>query len=211
MGRLTDQEMSEIFTATYALETEHEVLGYLSFIANEFQHLVNNYQTDASVQDLHLSPGYFKGFFTLSMAVNRARAFFPTIKRTTSEQQGGGRIVMSDEYKGILHIHGQYAHHTDAYIVGTRDALLALKTAINAALNNDVGSANSYCSDGEGFSIYVIEISEESMKRAAVPYSADYAAESSDSKAVSWPWDFIKERWSERNAAAVAAERSVSE
>lgn len=35
---------------------------------------------------------------------------------------------------GIVHIYAQYAHHTDAYIMGDEKGLLSLKSAIVTAL-----------------------------------------------------------------------------
>jgi hypothetical protein len=67
---------------------------------------------------------------------------------------------MSDR---IMNIYGQYAWHTEAKIVASRDALEALKKAIDRAIYYgyaELGSGNSagealYASDGEGYKFQI--------------------------------------------------------
>jgi hypothetical protein len=66
----------------------------------------------------------------------------------------------------IMNIYGQYAWHTEAKIVASRDALEALKKAIDRAIYYSfdgyakLGSENSagealYASDGEGYNLEI--------------------------------------------------------
>lgn len=54
---------------------------------------------------------------------------------------------------GTLHIYSPYQWHDEAFIVGTREALTALRDAIAEALSGAEGSAASlsFAADGEGF------------------------------------------------------------
>lgn len=54
-----------------------------------------------------------------------------------------------------LHVFGQWCWHDEVYVVGNLDALLALRKAIDEALNTGVGVAEASTSDGEGFEVYV--------------------------------------------------------
>lgn len=54
-----------------------------------------------------------------------------------------------------LHIRGQFSYHCEAYIVGSRTGLLALRDAIDAALAGTEGEAIAYANDGEGYAVTV--------------------------------------------------------
>ncbi|RJX18213.1 MAG: hypothetical protein C4570_07170 [Ammonifex sp.] len=94
----------------------------------------------------------------------------------------------------ILHVHAQLVPHDEAFIVGNREGLLALRKAIDAALEGGRGEAEAFVSDGEGFSAYVIlqegDLWSSEWIKAVVPYVKDWAAE--DRKNVVWPWSRIK-------------------
>ena len=90
----------------------------------------------------------------------------------------------------LLHIHGQPSWQDEAYILGNRDGLLALRAGIDAALEHGEGGAEVMVADGEG---YVVEVMLEeaswdspAWERVAVPYTASEAAENRD-EAI-WPW-----------------------
>ena len=55
----------------------------------------------------------------------------------------------------ILHVYGQHCEHDEAFIIGTRDALLALRAAIDASLTQDHAVAEVYAADGEGYYLIV--------------------------------------------------------
>lgn len=54
-----------------------------------------------------------------------------------------------------LHIRGQFSYHGEAYIVGSRAGLLALRAAIDEALEHGEGEAIAYANDGEGYAVTV--------------------------------------------------------
>jgi hypothetical protein len=56
----------------------------------------------------------------------------------------------------ILHIWSQYAEHSEAFILGNREGLLALREAIDKALDVGQAHAMTFCTDGEGFDTLVV-------------------------------------------------------
>lgn len=54
-----------------------------------------------------------------------------------------------------LHIYGQYDNHCPATIRGTTTALMALREAIDKALETGEGEADAYTTDGEGYGVTV--------------------------------------------------------
>ncbi len=77
-----------------------------------------------------------------------------------------------------LHIHSQQQWHDDAWIIGSRVALQALRDAIDVALQEGRSLCESFVNDGEGFSTFII--CEESLDDAAVPYTGEVAIEKCD-------------------------------
>lgn len=68
----------------------------------------------------------------------------------------------------VLHLYGQDTWHSDAFIVAEKDALLALRVAIDAALECGVGKAALSPNDGEGYYLHVVL--KECMERMSLPY-----------------------------------------
>lgn len=85
-----------------------------------------------------------------------------------------------------LHIYSQELWHAPAYVLGTRKSLEQLKLAIDAALENGAGRAESFTSDGEGYSVYVNCVDDDLADRLATPYS-DEVGQAQQEGAV-WPW-----------------------
>lgn len=58
----------------------------------------------------------------------------------------------------LLHIYGQYHPHGEAYLVGNREGLLALRDAIDKALNEEAGVAGAHVApaDRETYPVIVI-------------------------------------------------------
>lgn len=81
---------------------------------------------------------------------------------------------MSD---ALLHVFGPEAHHDEVFLAGNKEALVALRDAIDLALITGVATALAYVNDGEGFEVYVLRASDKEMDNLAVPYSTDYAQE----------------------------------
>ena len=90
----------------------------------------------------------------------------------------------------LLHMHGQPSWHTEAYVLGNRDGLLALRAAIDAALGQGEGVADVMVADGEGYSLFAMledaPWDSPAWERVAVPYTASDAAENRDDAI--WPW-----------------------
>ena len=88
----------------------------------------------------------------------------------------------------LLHIYAQYAHHGEAIIAGSPQALIELSTAIDRAIENGTGAVEPgfITNDGEGFEVVVITMPADHWGNAAqmlpVPYTADYARNRSNAK-----------------------------
>lgn len=93
----------------------------------------------------------------------------------------------------VLHIHAQKAHHDDAFIVGSREGLLAMREAIDLALDDCTAAAEVSVGDGEGYHVLIMLIDTDEHgfpdDDASVPYMADHAAENRDGAV--FPWDRI--------------------
>ena len=75
-----------------------------------------------------------------------------------------------------VQIYCQYIWHDDAYIVGNRDGLIALRDAVDTALSDSgIGQAKAELSvsDGEGYDVFIINAGN--MEALILPYEANYA------------------------------------
>jgi hypothetical protein len=73
-----------------------------------------------------------------------------------------------------LHIYAQSQWHGSSYIVGDRLALLELRQAITNALdeaNNCQSKTEFFCSDGEGYQLYIKAVSSDVMNDIQLPYT----------------------------------------
>ena len=89
-----------------------------------------------------------------------------------------------------LHIYGQEMWHDDAYIAGTESELKGLLEAIQYALKDGDGSATAFVNDGEGYTIYVVQTTEEQADKMPVPYT-DECARSKDEEVQFGPWKLL--------------------
>jgi len=73
----------------------------------------------------------------------------------------------------LLHVFSQSFEHDDAAVVGTREALLALKAGIERALADERGVAmvDARVNDGEGFFLNVYCVDDRTMRFVGVPYA----------------------------------------
>ncbi len=69
-----------------------------------------------------------------------------------------------------LHVYAQPVQHEPAEIRGTREALTAMRDAIDAALAGGVGTASAFASDGEGFAVNVQRVEVLSLL-GPLPYT----------------------------------------
>lgn len=73
-----------------------------------------------------------------------------------------------------LHLYGQCANHEEAWVVGNKAGLKALRDAIDRALTSDqVEGASQYAVDGEGYKVLVLPLSTEGMADLKLPYTDD--------------------------------------
>ena len=73
-----------------------------------------------------------------------------------------------------LHIYAQSFQHQDAWIVGTRDSLMALRDALNRALESQtLEKLESFTGDGEGYSVLVLQVDGVTAAELRYPY-VDY-------------------------------------
>jgi len=93
----------------------------------------------------------------------------------------GMKQLTPAEYDALpwMHVHGQqYAWRDEARIVGTREALIGLRDAIDRALADKNGEAecDAIAGDGEGYAIEVRRVPRHTVQLARVPYMAAYVS-----------------------------------
>ena len=76
-----------------------------------------------------------------------------------------------------LHIYAQHTPHYESFIVGNKKALLELRETIDEALKE--GESDKYFtpSDGEGYQVFVIKVSDDDMalfESLEMPYTMQY-------------------------------------
>lgn len=96
--------------------------------------------------------------------------------------------------RGVLHLFPQYAHHCEAYIVGTREELQALQEAITEALVLGDAELLTMASDGEGYDVNIVLVDQAQSEKLATAYTADYAQDSHGLH----PYTILKERYEQR-------------
>ncbi|MCY7500445.1 hypothetical protein [Bacillus pumilus] len=78
--------------------------------------------------------------------------------------------MMKDKDK-ICHIYAQKSWHMDSYIIGNREGLIELKSAIDQALKSNVGQAELFPSDLEDYTTYVALVNDkEELDSLIMPY-----------------------------------------
>ncbi len=76
---------------------------------------------------------------------------------------------MSDD---TLHIYAQGYQHQEAWVVRTRDALTALRDALNVALaTGDPTAMTAFTNDGEGYKVILWPMPEGKVQDLRVPYT----------------------------------------
>lgn len=75
---------------------------------------------------------------------------------------------MSDD---TLHIYAQQYQHQEAWVVGTKDGLTALRDALTVALAADAPiSIPAFTNDGEGYKVIVWPMAEAKVQDLRTPY-----------------------------------------
>jgi hypothetical protein len=81
----------------------------------------------------------------------------------------------------LIHIYGQQFFHDDAFIIGTREGLTALRDAINEALEKGRAVTEVFVNDGEGYDICIALNDSNCLSpfwnKLAVPYADEMASE----------------------------------
>ena len=90
----------------------------------------------------------------------------------------------------VLHCYAQAFWHTEAYLSGGRGALMALRSAIDKALHDGSGECDLFTSDGEGYTVHVVAMSDADAERQVVPYTDDCARQPWND--AFGPWDALR-------------------
>lgn len=72
---------------------------------------------------------------------------------------------------GVVNLYAQPFWHSEAWIGADRKGLMALRQAIDDALNTQIGCAEACASDGEGYDIYVVQLTAQQAFEQVVPYT----------------------------------------
>jgi len=84
------------------------------------------------------------------------------------------KTLTAREYAALpwLHIYAQHSEHSPAEIKGTREALTALRDAIDRALcdKNGEAEAEAITADGEGYGIEIRRVPRSFLQRCRLPY-----------------------------------------
>lgn len=85
-----------------------------------------------------------------------------------------------------LHVYGQDFWHDSVHIVGDRQSLLDLRDCITRALEENTSDKfDTYASDGEGYTVHVVNATEAFMESMRLPYYGDIAHDHRRNK--KWP------------------------
>ena len=79
----------------------------------------------------------------------------------------------------VLHVYGPDSPHDATYLVGTREALVALRASLDTVLAQERPAAtrvDAFCADGEGFTFIVATAEEAQLWGLHLPYSNDIFA-----------------------------------
>ena len=75
-----------------------------------------------------------------------------------------------------LQIYGQYIWHDDARLCGTIEGLIALRNAISSAIVSGLPHSEAFfASDGEGYYVHVVPMTEQALDREPCWYNDDMA------------------------------------
>lgn len=72
-----------------------------------------------------------------------------------------------------LHIYGQWYWHDEAFIYGTREALLELFVTVERALNHNESTMETFTNDGEGYQLTIRRVDEAKLDSMNLPYAGE--------------------------------------
>jgi hypothetical protein len=88
-----------------------------------------------------------------------------------------------------LHVYSQIHGHDSVYIVGDLSGLLALRKAVDEALDRQAGKQEAFAGDGEGFEIIVARVdSSADWENLLLPYPIEGVPEGSRPEVIP-PWN----------------------
>lgn len=87
----------------------------------------------------------------------------------------------------FMHIYGQPSWHDEAIIVANTEALLAMKKAIEEALEKGHGCAETFQGDGEGYNTVIVKQEDKVFDKLANAYTGETASVEHREDAI-WPW-----------------------
>lgn len=95
-----------------------------------------------------------------------------------------------------LHVYAQSAWHDEAFIVGTREAIAALRAGLNNMLTTGQTQIRleMMAADGEGYSLFVMVADEDTMVKLAAQYTEKYAQGGAGRENEIWPSLLLKDR-----------------
>jgi hypothetical protein len=79
-----------------------------------------------------------------------------------------------------IHIYGQAYNHSDAFIIGNEEGLIALADAldmVSAHWNDDTIAVNAFACDGEGYKIIIKRTDDKEMEQLELPYTETYQSD----------------------------------
>lgn len=75
----------------------------------------------------------------------------------------------------LLHVYAQGQWHGDAWLVGDREGLTALRDAVDRALTDGSAACEAFVDDGEGYAVLVVHLDHDGpWGRMRSPYIAEY-------------------------------------
>lgn len=87
-----------------------------------------------------------------------------------------------------LHIYAQSSWHDEAWIAGNREGLTRLRDAIDKALLDGKGNSDHvFTTDGEGYRVIAMKLTDEELGKLGMPYTDDIAA----GGGTVWPWTMV--------------------
>ncbi len=105
-----------------------------------------------------------------------------------------------------MHVFGQLMWHDEIQIVGDTQSLLALKKAVEDALETGSGSSLAFTGDGEGYNILIAREDDKTVyDTLAVPYTDEMASEKNTTAV--WPHTLEKMQAAYKKAIAVLENR----
>lgn len=90
-----------------------------------------------------------------------------------------------------MHIYSQEFWHSPAMIMASRDSLVDLRNAIEQALINDQTKVEFFCSDGEGYVLWIKVATDDEMNQVMLPYNF-YGSDEITPSSLPSPFTFLE-------------------